>query len=129
MGRRGCQGQGLPQSKGGCRWRLTCSCQNSVLNLNDGNYSLRMPSGNHLRKPGADDSFSTLLAAESQGVFGLANGADQSNSIEFVVSGSKLTCKAIFGGTATSVSVTSTLSNTSYNQFQILATSTAVRLS
>jgi len=62
-------------------------------------------------------------------VFGLANGADQSNSIEFVVSGSKLTCKAIFGGTATSVSVTSTLSNTSYNQFQILATSTAVRLS
>jgi hypothetical protein len=88
-----------------------------------------MPSGNHLRKPGADDSFSTLLAAESQGVFGLANGADQSNSIEFVVSGSKLTCKAIFGGTATSVSVTSTLSNTSYNQFQILATSTAVRLS
>ena len=88
-----------------------------------------MPSGNHLRKPGADDSFSTLLAAESQGVFGLANGADQSNSIEFVVSGSKLTCKAIFGGTATSVSGTSTLSNTSYNQFQILATSTAVRLS
>jgi hypothetical protein len=71
--------------------------------------------------------FQTLLAVESQGAFGLANGADQSNSIEFVVSGSNLTCKAISGGTATSVSATSTLSNTSYNQYQILATSTGVR--
>lgn len=72
-------------------------------------------------------NFQTLLAVDSQGVFGLANGADQSNSIEFVVSGSNLTCKAISGGTATSMTVTSTLSNTSYYQYQILATSTGVR--
>jgi len=72
-------------------------------------------------------NFQTLLAVESQGVFGLMNGADQSNSIEFVVTGSSLTCKAISGGTATSVSVATTLSNTSYYQYQILATSTGVR--
>jgi len=72
-------------------------------------------------------SFQTLLGAYSQGVFGLANGANQSNSIEFVVSGSNLTCKSISGGTATSVNVTSTLSNTNFNQYQILATSTGVR--
>jgi hypothetical protein len=71
--------------------------------------------------------FQTLLAVYSEGVFGLANGADQSNSIEFVVSGRNLTCKAISNGAATSVNVTSTLSNTSYYQYQILATSTAVR--
>jgi hypothetical protein len=71
--------------------------------------------------------FQTLLAVYTQGVFGLANGADPSNSIEFVVYGSNLTCKAISGGTATNVIVTSTLSNTSFNQYQILATSTGAR--
>jgi hypothetical protein len=72
-------------------------------------------------------NFQTLLAVENQGVFGLVNGADQSNSVEFVVSGNHLTCKAISGGIATSVSATSTLSNTSFYQYQILATSTGVR--
>jgi hypothetical protein len=71
--------------------------------------------------------FQTLLAVYSQGVFGLANGADQSNSIGFVVSGSNLTCQSVSGGTATTVSITSTLSNTSYYQYQIVATSTGAR--
>jgi len=74
--------------------------------------------------------FQTLLAVNSQGIFGLANGADLStstNSIVFVVNGGYLTCKAISGGTETTSIVTSTLSNTSFNQYQILATSTAAR--
>jgi hypothetical protein len=72
--------------------------------------------------------FQTLLAVYTEGAFGLANGADPTNSIEFVVNGGYLTCKAKSGGTtATEVIVTSTLSNTSFNQYQILATSTAAR--